>query len=120
MSAGKVIRLGVARARRARRRARLGRPPLPAPPYTHRGLELEIRFDRAGAILSTDSDRLYWAALRGDRANLCNVGCRPGCRRHGWLELLGEPGAGLDDGDRLRVRVRPVLLADELDERESL
>lgn len=83
-------------------------PPLAG---THRGIIVELAAEVDGRwrpLLRRDSDELYWLAMFADRQS-CELMCRPGCLEHGWAELAPPIAA---DGGRVRIRMRPVMLAD--------
>jgi hypothetical protein len=80
----------------------------------HIGIRLRIS-NLSGELVDATSDHLYLSATYGERQP-CGPSCRPGCDRHGWLELI----PGLDPAlvyapseprpCHLKIEIKPVIL----------
>jgi hypothetical protein len=87
---------------------------------THPGIELRMSIP-AGSILDADSDRLNFLVKPGGagRASNCPPACLPGCREHGWYEIIPGRDMPFTGAGDLKVEIRPVELPDYVPEMED-
>jgi hypothetical protein len=87
----------------------------------HPGIRLRISVP-SGPLVEADSQHLYYVAKFGGEQSVCTPACLPGCDSHGWMCLIpgseanfmtwaGDFGWVGDQDVKLRVEIKPVLLA---------